>query len=352
MLFMSATSTLLQHLAGRQTAKATPKEDPRIEGIRRGERTPENLELAGAMLINADLTSLDLSGANLKGANLTGANLSHSRLIGCNLTGATLHGAILTDAEFLNSTMKECDLTEASGDKVGFGHADLQNARLLSVHFTHPTLASADLTGADLRAARFEGANACNICLDDAEATASNWSRSDLTGARVERASFDRTDFQHCRLSNIKGYRSARWFDADIRDVYFGGAHLLRRHIMDENYLHEFQNESSTNRWIFKLWWLTSNCGRSFLRWGLCTLSITVLFAIAYCFVHVDFGPHATVLSPLYFSIVTVTTLGYGDILPISMAAQIVCMVEVVIGYLMLGGVLSIFAQKMARRSE
>ena len=121
---------------------------------------------------------------------------------------------------------------------------------------------------------------------------------------------------------------------------------------MDENYLHEFRNESATNQWIYKLWWLTSNCGRSFLRWGLCTLTITVMFAIVYCFVHVDFGPNATALSPLYFSVVTVTTLGYGDILPVSMAAQIACMAQVVIGYVMLGGALSIFAQKMARRSE
>ena len=46
------------------------------------------------------------------------------------------------------------------------------------------------------------------------------------------------------------------------------------------------------------------------------------------------------------------TTLGYGDVLPASTSGQIVAMIQVVIGYVMLGGVLSIFATKMGRRAE
>jgi hypothetical protein len=34
------------------------------------------------------------------------------------------------------------------------------------------------------------------------------------------------------------------------------------------------------------------------------------------------------------------------------MAAQILAMIEVVIGYVMLGGLLSIFSNKMARRAD
>ena len=54
----------------------------------------------------------------------------------------------------------------------------------------------------------------------------------------------------------------------------------------------------------------------------------------------------------LYFSFVTQTTLGYGDVLPMSVWAQAASMVEVVIGYVMLGGALSIFTTKMARRAS
>ena len=54
----------------------------------------------------------------------------------------------------------------------------------------------------------------------------------------------------------------------------------------------------------------------------------------------------------MYFSVVTLTTLGFGDVLPASVSAQVVVIAEVIIGYMMLGGLLSIFATKMGRRAE
>jgi hypothetical protein len=53
----------------------------------------------------------------------------------------------------------------------------------------------------------------------------------------------------------------------------------------------------------------------------------------------------------LYFSLVTFTTLGFGDVTPITVAARRWVMLEVIIGYIMLGGLISIFASKLARRS-
>ena len=54
----------------------------------------------------------------------------------------------------------------------------------------------------------------------------------------------------------------------------------------------------------------------------------------------------------LYFSLVTLTTLGYGDILPVSVAAQMLVVLEVSIGYVMLGGFISILSNKLARRAD
>ena len=53
----------------------------------------------------------------------------------------------------------------------------------------------------------------------------------------------------------------------------------------------------------------------------------------------------------IYYSVVTFTTLGFGDIVALTNKARFVVGCEVVLGYVMLGGLISIFANKLARRS-
>ena len=52
-----------------------------------------------------------------------------------------------------------------------------------------------------------------------------------------------------------------------------------------------------------------------------------------------------------YFSIVTFTTLGFGDVVADNTSARIFVTLEVIFGYIMLGGLISIFANKLASRS-
>jgi hypothetical protein len=61
-------------------------------------------------------------------------------------------------------------------------------------------------------------------------------------------------------------------------------------------------------------------------------------------------APHS-LFTPYYFSIVTFTTLGFGDIAPKTTLGEIIVSTEVVIGYTMLGLLLSVLAEKVARRS-
>jgi hypothetical protein len=53
----------------------------------------------------------------------------------------------------------------------------------------------------------------------------------------------------------------------------------------------------------------------------------------------------------IYYSVATFTTLGFGDVTPKTQGAVWWTTAEVVIGYLMLGGLVSIISQKMAQRS-
>lgn len=62
-------------------------------------------------------------------------------------------------------------------------------------------------------------------------------------------------------------------------------------------------------------------------------------------------SPTQTQFTPYYFSIVTFTTLGFGDVTPLNRAAEIWITLEVILGYGMLGLLISILASKVARRS-
>ena len=123
-------------------------------------------------------------------------------------------------------------------------------------------------------------------------------------------------------------------------------------HISDENYLFEFQSQSRVHKAIYRVWWVTSDCGRSLLRWLVWLVGATLGFAAVYTQVAIDYGAYETWFSPVYFSFVTLTTLGYGDAVPMSLTAQMVVSLQAVTGYMGLGGLLSILGNKMARRAE
>jgi len=138
----------------------------------------------------------------------------------------------------------------------------------------------------------------------------------------------------------------------DLREIDFTGAYLCRSFILDQNFIEEFKRHSKWSFVVYELWNLTSDCGRSATRWAFCTILLVVTFAWLYTLVGIDYGAYPTPISPLYYSVVTMTTLGYGEIVPSSIGGQVVAMAEVIIGYVMLGGLLSIFSKKMASRAE
>ena len=300
---------------------------------------------------------MDLRGANLQGKDLTGADLSEA-----NLQGANLHDAVLTNAILYRTNLTECnlvhanltgaDLTETVAVRAGFGHAILQGATLFGANLDDTTFASANAKEADLRGASLQRARMRGAALEGALLSNSNLQAADLTGCHVQGATFDDANLRGARVKQLSGYLHASWIGSDILDVNYCGNYSMRRFVMDQNYLEEFRSRTRGHAILYWLWWLTSDCGRSFVRWGLWTFLIAALFSGLYTFVDIDYGDYETPLSPLYYSVVTLTTLGYGDVLPTGTGGQILVMVQVLLGYMMLGGMLSIFSNKMARRAD
>ena len=309
-------------------------------------------DLVGAFLANANLVGVDLSGRDLTGADLVGADLSQANLNGACLRGAILVDARLEEAQLLGADLTGADLTNAMAFSAMFGRADLTDAILFNAVLDDATLSLTNLTGADLRTATLKGARLREATLTRADLSRADMTEVDVTGAVVDHAIFRDTDLSRSRVKSMSGSSSADWIGVDILDADFAGAYMVRRAIMDQNYLYEFRHKSRLNSVIYQIWSITSDCGRSFVRWVLWTGVIAALFAIAYSFVDIDYGEYETILSPAYYSIVTMTTLGYGDAVPASIGGQVIAMLQVLVGYVMLGGVLSIFATKMGRRAE
>jgi len=323
--------------------------------IREQGRIPDGMDTSifrNAKLINEDLSGLDLSRIDLSGSDLSRANLSNTRLTGAKLCEAVLFEANLSGCELISADLTKANLSSCCAEDAGFEMATLVDATLFNARLKRATFTRANLQGADMRCTDLEETRIREANLGDVDFTRSNLRKADLEGSCVDRATFMDADLCHSRLRGIKSYTTANWIGADVHGVNFTGAYLTRRTIMDQNYLHEFRTQSRANAFLYWLWWVTSDCGRSFLRWGACISLLLILFAGLHSFVTVDYGLYPTAISPFYYSVVTMTTLGFGDVIPVSIAAQILTIIEVIIGYLMLGGLLSIFASKMARRAD
>ncbi len=301
---------------------------------------------------SADLAGVDFSGKDLSGFDLSFADLTGAHFEGADLTGANLHQACISGAEFLMAKLNDANLSNCKAENAGFAHADLSGANLFSAALSGSCFTNAQLLGADFRAADLSGARLTGSNFEGANLTKASLRDADLSSSLVGKAHFEEADLRGASVKRMKGYQSASWLGTDIMNVDFCGAYAMRRFVADQNYLHEFRHHSRLNEFLFRIWWLTSDCGRSLVRWSVFTAVLAVLFGAGYKLIGVPFGDHETLLSPYYFSVVTLTTLGFGDICPVTTAQQALVMLEVTTGYMMLGGLISIFANKMARRAD
>jgi len=147
---------------------------------------------------------------------------------------------------------------------------------------------------------------------------------------------------------------------------------IADRAIKDDIYLLEYNRKHPK---LFFFWWLLSDFGRSWARWAYWAVLIILLFGTIFspppeifgewwsdlCN---KFGPKfiqsdaiaqqqpTSFWSMLYLSVITFTSFGFDSSLVAAngMARLLIC-VEIVFGYVMLGGLIGIFTNKLSRRS-
>ena len=241
-------------------------------------------ELGGAWLEGADMRGVDLSGADIKGAYLGNVDLSWANLQG------------------------------ADG-----GHTDLRGAKLV-----HAKVQGARFTGAIV-----DGATAIWNCQID---RGTNFTGAALLNASVDPESKQLLEYNERRMRWKRWYKWEDW-DQDCPEGQ--------------------RNKASQGaRQFVRLFWGISDYGRSTKRIIYAFFLLAIFFALVYwqwpscVVVSGQVGGLNGMVHSFYFSVVTMTTLGFGDIHanPASSAGQILLMVQVLLGYVLLAALVTRFA--------
>lgn len=259
--------------------------------------------------------------------DLAGADLREIAFHGTNLTNANLFQANLTNANLIGSKLKDTNLWRSN--------------------YTNANLWGANLTGARLNEATFIGVNLYNATLR----------RSRLNGATLAGANLYGADLSNAKLSRVRYSRKG-----SFRSIKLDGVHDNQRFVRfakDQAYLEELKSGKWHDKIWYWIWLIFADCGRTPWAWIGWSVSFAFLFAwkfysleqaVSSSFKFVSL-PADSFWTFLYYNIVTFTTLGFGDITPNTPQASFWVGFEVIVGYVMLGGLISILATKLARRS-
>lgn len=291
-----------------------------------------------------DFTGADLRKRNLCGADFIEANFSGANLVGADLSLSKLYGANFTDCKLLGTNFQGAHLMDADLSSSNANGADFRNAFLLGARVENSSLFSVKYNRwAIYRGIRLSGSYGSQLFL--------------------------RFAHDQSFIEEFRGQASAR----PLIKVS-GKTHFLRQcfaHVKTFPSIRK-QNPKMYISWLAYFFWSAmSDCGRSFSLWFMWSLLFAIIFGVAYAgypvpdwipepLAHflIEIAPSidtqgrdATAFTPYYFSFVTFTTLGFGDVLPLNLAGEIWLTFEVVLGYVMLGGLISIFATKVSRRA-
>ncbi len=317
-----------------------------LEGVDLSRADCENADFSRARLDHADLSSTRLKGAKFAHASAARANFTYADLDGASLMFARLDSAVflfakLNRADLRGATLSEALLEDAELRGANLSHAQLNNASLSTADCTDASFADAHLDGVNLTVATLQNANVASVHYDTRvlrRLIAGNLTHPSVLWRR-------RFDIMLDTSIRCKGMNSATCF----------GSQRFRTFLHDLDYLEEML-ETRAGRIGCFFWWLFADCGRSISRWAGWAFLLVMVFATTFRSLgpshfhvqHLKFN----LLTMMYYSVVTFSTLGFGDIAPKSPVAAVLVVFEVILGYLMLGGLIAIFAGKLSRRSS
>lgn len=271
------------------------------------------------------------------------------------------------------------------------------------------TFKNADFTNADFTQLDLSGMDLSNACVKnikfDKESSFIGINASTCWGnMRFRRFAMDQAYIEELRekknvYMSIFAIEIIGRFFSRLKGYFLNETLLPEENKMQQNRggatkrfkkIFEIYNKEKQKSFSFWLWFwrVSSDYGRNIWRWIICSVIFVFLFAAIFYVlgenafninatgcesVTLDVGPtissskNADVsiielkgckglgfgrFTMLYYSVVTFTTLGFGDVTPLNKIAAFFILLEVIVGYIMLGGLISILANKLAKRAD
>jgi uncharacterized protein YjbI with pentapeptide repeats len=355
-------------------------------------------ELSDACFNNAHLRRSSISNASLEGADFTAAHLDNATLSHCNLAEAVLVEANLNEATLDQAT----DLHEARAQRAILEAASIKGCRLVGTDLTGAILSDCRIEdGCSLENAKLAETKLDGIVLTpDTDLHEAEWDEGDMIGhERMSRTQSDAQETVRGFSTSVSIYRQIKLAYQTSGDYRRAGNFFLRetecqralmaakRPLLWTNRiptvgeiaviytpnLHRLLHTCWNNLSHYAtraVWWLSNlichhgeNPGRLLGVMGL----LIVMFAVVHAHYGIqghegrpNIGPGLYFGMPdmesitrfwhaIYFSVVTFTSLGYGDYSPRNEMGQICACAEAFIGVILIAVFVGCMIRKISR---
>jgi uncharacterized protein YjbI with pentapeptide repeats len=209
-----------------------------------------------------------------------------------------------------------------------YGRVDIRGVRLVGENLSGVNLNKIDFYGANLEDSVFSGADLTNSWLSE-----SNIRGTDFSWAKMDGVLIDNVDFDH----------RTRFGGVNITTINFTLATLLHDLAVSQQRIQHLEQRHPI---LAKFFRITCDYGRSFERFLVCCFSTILFFSLLHALIPNTLNVRGF-WNSFYFSITIFTTLGYGNIHPISTLGRIFVITEVSVGFLMLGLLVAILARRI-----
>jgi hypothetical protein len=210
-------------------------------------------------------------------------------------------------------------------------------------YYDHIDLRGIPLEGCKIKGQDFSFIDFFAASFVDAEFDKVDLTDSWLSETNIKGAKFRWSTMDNVLLDNVEFDNTTEFSGVNLNKINFNLAVLLQDLAVTQQRIDHLKSRNPVVAWIL---WATSDYGRSLTRWLVWIFCVIFGFALFYWLCPSAINKSGF-LNSLYFSFVTFTTLGYGDVLPTSPISQIAVVLEVIFGYAMGGLLVAILAKKV-----